>query len=146
MPSLPHPEERARYSAELTLGARTHSSHSLYLESRTMGAEKRTVKIIVIVVVILLIIAYETTIPDDPPRAPCSIHNRHEQQIRSNNCEMAMRVWAPCTVDEFYGYNMGTPCVFLRLNYVSIYNSSNQWSAKQRLEVFLNNAQMRVKL
>ncbi|CAG9784732.1 unnamed protein product [Diatraea saccharalis] len=61
---------------------------------------------------------YETTIPDDPPRAPCSIDNRHEQQIRSDDCEMAMRVWAPCTVDEFYGYNMGTPCVFLRLNYI----------------------------
>ncbi|CAH0404555.1 unnamed protein product [Chilo suppressalis] len=61
---------------------------------------------------------YETTIPEDPPRAPCSIHNREEQQIRSNNCEMAMRVWAPCTIDEYYGYTMGTPCVFLRLNYL----------------------------
>ncbi|XP_028162573.1 sodium/potassium-transporting ATPase subunit beta-2-like [Ostrinia nubilalis] len=62
--------------------------------------------------------AYETTIPEDPPRAPCSTRNKRDDPIRSNNCEIAMRMWAPCTADEFYGYNMGRPCVFLRLNHI----------------------------
>ncbi|KAL4705887.1 hypothetical protein ACJJTC_002768 [Scirpophaga incertulas] len=62
--------------------------------------------------------AYETSIPEDPPRAPCSVHSRHDSSMRSSNCEMAMRLWAPCIVDEFYGYNIGKPCVFLRLNHI----------------------------
>ncbi|XP_059058995.1 sodium/potassium-transporting ATPase subunit beta-2-like [Achroia grisella] len=61
---------------------------------------------------------YETTVPDEPPRAPCSIHNRRDQQMRSDNCDLAMRMWAPCTADEFYGYHIGKPCVFLRLSHI----------------------------
>ncbi|KAJ0181541.1 hypothetical protein K1T71_002263 [Dendrolimus kikuchii] len=59
---------------------------------------------------------YETTVPEDPPRAPCTIHNKLDQHIRSPACEMAMRLWGPCTADNFYGYRDGRPCVFLRLD------------------------------
>ncbi|KAH9636188.1 hypothetical protein HF086_007140 [Spodoptera exigua] len=52
---------------------------------------------------------YETSIPEDPPRAPCSVHNRRDQHLRSDACDMAMRLWHPCTADDFYGYAMGKP-------------------------------------
>ncbi|XP_039765193.1 sodium/potassium-transporting ATPase subunit beta-2-like [Pararge aegeria] len=61
--------------------------------------------------------AYETTVPEDPPRAPCSIQ-RHDQRLTSPNCEQSLRAWMPCTADKFYGYNLGKPCVFLRLNHI----------------------------
>ncbi|XP_013192964.1 sodium/potassium-transporting ATPase subunit beta-2-like [Amyelois transitella] len=60
---------------------------------------------------------YETATPDQPPRAPCSTHNRRDQQLRSDSCESAMRFWSPCTADDFYGYHVGKPCVFLRLTH-----------------------------
>lgn len=58
---------------------------------------------------------YETSVPEDPPRAPCSVHNRADQHVRTDTCEIAMRMWGPCTADNFYGYAVGKPCVFLRL-------------------------------
>ncbi|XP_041977825.1 sodium/potassium-transporting ATPase subunit beta-2-like [Aricia agestis] len=61
------------------------------------------------------LLAYETTVPDDPPRAPCSIH-RHDQRMPAPNCERALNMWAPCNADNFYGFGLGKPCVFLRLN------------------------------
>ncbi|CAH1645213.1 unnamed protein product [Spodoptera littoralis] len=61
---------------------------------------------------------YETSIPEEPPRAPCSVHNRRDQHLRSDPCDMAMRLWHPCTADDFYGYAMGKPCVFLRLSHI----------------------------
>ncbi|XP_026331524.1 sodium/potassium-transporting ATPase subunit beta-2-like [Hyposmocoma kahamanoa] len=61
---------------------------------------------------------YETTVPEDPPRAPCSTKRRDQYTMRSETCELAMRTWSPCTADEFYGYALGTPCVFLRLNHI----------------------------
>ncbi|KAI8427373.1 hypothetical protein MSG28_001933 [Choristoneura fumiferana] len=62
--------------------------------------------------------AYETTVPEDPARAPCTIHSRHEHQNRSPNCDIAMRTWGHCTADFLYGYPEGKPCVFLRLSHV----------------------------
>lgn len=62
---------------------------------------------------------YETNVPEEPARAPCSTRNRQEQQLRSPNCDNAMRMWAPCTIDNYYGYADGKPCVFLRLSHVS---------------------------
>ncbi|CAH2065803.1 unnamed protein product, partial [Iphiclides podalirius] len=59
---------------------------------------------------------YETNVPEDPPRAPCSVQ-RHEQRVPNPNCERALSVWAPCIADNFYGYRDGTPCVFLRLSH-----------------------------
>ncbi|XP_012548440.2 sodium/potassium-transporting ATPase subunit beta-2-like [Bombyx mandarina] len=61
---------------------------------------------------------YETSVPDNPPRAPCTIHNQRDMIIRSDSCSVAMKVWAPCTADHFYGYPDGRPCVFLRLSHV----------------------------
>ncbi|CAG9121766.1 unnamed protein product [Plutella xylostella] len=61
---------------------------------------------------------YETNVPEEPARAPCSTRNRQEQQLRSPNCDNAMRMWAPCTIDNYYGYADGKPCVFLRLSHV----------------------------
>ncbi|XP_047507553.1 sodium/potassium-transporting ATPase subunit beta-2-like [Pieris napi] len=60
---------------------------------------------------------YETTVPEDPPRAPCSIH-RHDQRLAVPSCERALNMWAPCNADNFYGYAAGKPCVFLRLNHI----------------------------
>ncbi|XP_047544902.1 sodium/potassium-transporting ATPase subunit beta-2-like [Vanessa atalanta] len=60
---------------------------------------------------------YETTVPEEPPRAPCSVHH-HEQRLPVPNCERALSTWAPCNVDNFYGYREGRPCVFLRLNHI----------------------------
>ncbi|XP_073941294.1 sodium/potassium-transporting ATPase subunit beta-2-like [Choristoneura fumiferana] len=62
--------------------------------------------------------AYETTVPEDPARAPCTIHSRHEHQNRSPNCDIAMRTWGHCTADFLYGYPEGKPCVFLRLSHL----------------------------
>ncbi|XP_013147130.1 PREDICTED: sodium/potassium-transporting ATPase subunit beta-2-like [Papilio polytes] len=61
--------------------------------------------------------AYETNVPEEPPRAPCSTL-RHDQRVPSPNCERALSVWAPCIADNFYGYRDGTPCVFLRLSHI----------------------------
>ncbi|XP_075991269.1 sodium/potassium-transporting ATPase subunit beta-2-like [Anticarsia gemmatalis] len=61
---------------------------------------------------------YETSLPETPSRAPCTIHNRRDQHVRTDECERAMRAWAPCTADQFYGYADGKPCVFLRLGHV----------------------------
>ncbi|KAI5635991.1 sodium / potassium ATPase beta chain domain-containing protein [Phthorimaea operculella] len=62
---------------------------------------------------------YETSVPEDPPRAPCSTRPRDQfTGIRSDTCEFAMRMWMPCTIDSFYGYATGTPCVFLRLTHI----------------------------
>ncbi|CAH0726372.1 unnamed protein product, partial [Brenthis ino] len=60
---------------------------------------------------------YETTIPEEPPRAPCSILRR-EQRVPSPTCERALVMFAPCNADNYYGYPSGTPCVFLRLNHI----------------------------
>ncbi|CAB3231540.1 unnamed protein product [Arctia plantaginis] len=61
---------------------------------------------------------YETTVPEDPPRAPCSVYNRLDPHSRSDPCDIAMRIWGPCSADNFYGYVEGKPCVFLRLAYL----------------------------
>ncbi|XP_030027442.2 sodium/potassium-transporting ATPase subunit beta-2 [Manduca sexta] len=61
---------------------------------------------------------YETTTPEVPPRAPCSTHNQMDQVHRTEPCNVAMKMWTPCTADYFYGYNIGKPCVFLRLGYI----------------------------
>lgn len=61
---------------------------------------------------------YETSVPENPPRAPCSTHNQRDLHMRSETCDLAMKMWTPCTADDFYGYPMGKPCVFLRLEYI----------------------------
>ncbi|CAK1603618.1 unnamed protein product [Parnassius mnemosyne] len=60
---------------------------------------------------------YETTVPEDPPRAPCSVLQR-ENRIPNPNCERALGIWSPCTADNYYGYRDGQPCVFLRLSHI----------------------------
>ncbi|XP_072936873.1 sodium/potassium-transporting ATPase subunit beta-2-like [Epargyreus clarus] len=60
---------------------------------------------------------YETSVPEEPPRAPCSV-NRQDQRLPVPQCEQALAMWAPCNADHFYGYADGRPCVFLRLSHI----------------------------
>ncbi|CAG9567593.1 unnamed protein product [Danaus chrysippus] len=83
------------------------------------------------------LLAYETTVPEDPPRAPCSVR-RHDQRVVAAACERVLGMWAPCNADNFYGYAVGKPCVFLRLNNLHYwvpepYNISKPMSIPQEM-------------
>ncbi|KOB71164.1 putative sodium/potassium-dependent atpase beta-2 subunit [Operophtera brumata] len=105
-----------------------------------MGVDKRTVKIIVIVAVVLLVIGgiiglvLGLVLPryyvagsmaslrgvqleaacDPVPSGRCW---KLAYLMRSEACAMAMRMWGPCSADNYYGYADGSPCVFLRLSH-----------------------------
>lgn len=40
-----------------------------------------------------------------------------------NVCAIDITNWGPCTDKEGYGYNRSKPCVFLKVNRVSIFTS-----------------------